>query len=172
MLRGHEEAQKHIRLHQGGAAQNFHSPSAAPYLTGSGEVFLDVCEDLTRSGYDFFPDIAFEEPNDECLTKKATASIFFDRLEYLYGVNSIEAATFEAAVFTYTKPQTITTLSMHAKMVCPFIIVNNRGRLYDNIALLLDDRDQLERLQKSCYEYARALHNGEYSVKQFLRLIE
>jgi len=150
-----------------------HSPSSISEgtFTKSTEAFLMSMERIFRHGYEGDCELVMEATNRECLEAKSKASVFFDRFEYLYGVNSIEAASLECAVLTYTGSDALQSLSEHAGMTCPFIIVDNQSRLEMNIELLLGNPHKLESLREACYQYARVLHDGKYSVKQLLKVI-
>jgi len=148
-----------------------HTPSSMWAFQKSNEAFAYAINKLVGQ-CDFDADIHFDLPNEECLQKKAPASIFFDRLEYLYGVNSIEAACFEAAVLTWTSHETLNALERHAGMKCPFIIVNDREELHKALNTLLSNPHYINELGKDCYRYAKQLHDGRYSAKQFLEMVE
>lgn len=146
-----------------------YSPS---HLRESTKILQDVLERLADEGSSFDFDAFYGIENKECLKRKAPASIVFDRLEFLYGVNSIEAACFESVVITYTSDETLVELEKRAEIRCPFVIVEYKYQLYDALKSLLADPQGTKELGKKCYHYAKQLHDGRYSVKQFLELIE
>jgi len=148
-----------------------HTPSSSWTFERSNKAFEYAVAALADQ-FKFDADILFDLPNDECLRQKAPASIFFDRLEYLYGVNSVEAACFEAAVLTWTSRETLDELEAHAEMKCPFIIVEDRVELYEELRWRLPIPNHITELGKECYRYVKQLHDGRYSVKQLLEMIE
>lgn len=110
-------------------------------------------------------------PNRENLELKAHASIFFDRIYDIYGVNSQEAATFEAAVITGTSHFALQRLTAFG-FRCPFMIVRNYVEAKEAVRRLLTDRKYRQRKAEECRRYAETLHSGRESAKRLIALLE
>jgi len=135
--------------------------SAMRELRGEGLDFRAVC----ASGADGMIS------NHENLTKKAHASVFFDRIYDIYGLNSQEAATFEIPVVTGSSEFTLKKLRQFG-FDCPFLIVRDFREAKNAVRSLLRDVDY--RLQKGeeCRVYAERLHSGKESAKRLIALLE
>jgi hypothetical protein len=109
--------------------------------------------------------------NDECLRLKAPSSIFFDRIYDIYGLNSQEAATFEAVVITGTREMALGKLRQFG-FDCPFIIVKNYVQAKNAVRKLLLDENYRVQKSEECREYAERLHSGRESAKRLIALLE
>lgn len=109
--------------------------------------------------------------NDQNLRQKARASIFFDRIYDIYGVNSQEAASFEAAVVTGSNGFVINSLRRFG-FRCPFIIVRTYEEAKNAVRKLLQNQDYRAMKAEQCREYAEQLHSGRESAKRLIALLE
>lgn len=109
--------------------------------------------------------------NDRCLELKAKASIFFDRIYDIYGVNSQEAGAFEEAIVTGTNDFTIKKLRDFG-FNCPFIIVKNYIQMKNEIKKLLLNETYLTNKAEACRKYVEKLHSGKESAKRLIELLE
>jgi len=118
----------------------------------------------------FQKDIISEVINDECLKRKARASIFFDRIFSIYGVNSQEAGAFESAVVTGTSDFAIKQFKKEG-VDCKFSIVKNRAEGFNEIRKLLDDPEYLKLKSRQCFTYVKKVHSGKETIKRLLKII-
>ena len=109
--------------------------------------------------------------NDSCLNAKASASIFFDRIYDIYGINSQEAAAFEAIVITGSSEFTLDKLRSLG-FDCPFVIVQNDIEMRERMEELLLDEKRRRRGAKLGLEYIQKLHSGEESAKRLIEMLE
>ena len=108
--------------------------------------------------------------NDACLKRKAHASIFFDRIFSVYGVNSQEAGSFEAAVVTGSSDFVVRNLQK--EFDCPFIFVKNHDELRENIDNLLDNPKFRKFKGKECYQYVKKVHSGKETMNRLIKIIQ
>ena len=111
-------------------------------------------------------------PNAECLRLKAPASIFFDRLYMIYGMNSIEAAGFESAVVTETSRFARKKIHQLSGVKCPFVIVNTWEEVEEAFAALISDSKYRRNKGLECYKYAEAVHGGKFSANRLIKALE
>ena len=151
-----------------------HSPSGGrgrPYKNAS-DAFQFATQNLQKYGFTFTSWLVYNLPNTECLAIKAHASIFQDKLESMYGFNSMEAACFESVVLAYTSEATLQKIRTYSKIPCPFISVQTKEKVYNKMAHLLTNPEEMSKIGKKCYRYVKAVHDGRISVKQFMGMIE
>jgi len=137
--------------------------------------FLQAMSELKSEGFNFRVQCPTGVhkliSNDECLRLKAPASIFFDRIYDIYGLNSQEAGTFETAVITGINRFALEKLRNFG-FNCPFIIVKNYAQAKNAVKKLLINEDY--RIQKvaECHDYAKRVHSGEETAKRLIALLE
>lgn len=107
--------------------------------------------------------------NDTCLEQKARATIFFDRLFDIYGVNSQEAGAFESAVITGSSGFVRDKFTKGFN--CPFVFVDNVTTAANVIVELLNDPIYLKWKMIECYKYVKRLHSGTESIKRLLEIV-
>ena len=110
--------------------------------------------------------------NDTCLMLKAPASIFFDRIYKVFGLNSIEAATFESAVVTGTNQFALDYIKQSTGVSCPFTIVNNWKEVGEAFEKLISDPEYRRRKGLECYKYVDAIHSGKVSAERIVKILE
>ena len=109
--------------------------------------------------------------NDTCLRLKAPASIFFDRIYKVFGVNSIEAAAFESVVVTGTNKFALKEIKWSTGIECPFVIVNSWAEVEMAFARLISDPKYRQRKGLECYKYAEAVHGGRLSAERIVKIL-
>lgn len=123
---------------------------------------------LRRRGLSFRSSLIKGVDNNTCLRLKAPASIYFDRIGPIWGVNSVESGAFESAVITGCTSFTLNKLSEFG-YECPFIIVRSVGEVVRSIEKLLKDQKYMRRKGLECFKYVARLHSGKESA---MRLVE
>lgn len=152
----------------------FTSPSASTDgLTGTIEKFNEVVRRLKNKGKIFSSKVLYgDTPNVECLKMKAHASIFFDRIYDIYGMNSQEAGAFESVVITGYSDFVDWALRSRGYN-CPFIRVRNENELYGAMKNALDWSPLIrERNGQQCFEYVKEVHSGELAANQLVVAVE
>lgn len=109
--------------------------------------------------------------NDTCLRLKAPASIFFDRIYKVFGLNSIEAATFESAVVTGTSQFVLSEIIRSTGTTCPFIITNNLVAVEEAFKKLINDPKYRRRKGLECYKYVENVHSGKLSAERLIEVL-
>jgi len=132
--------------------------------------FNFITSQLEKGGIDFRAKTVFNERNDVCLHLKAQADIFFDRIWDIYGMNSQEAAAFEAVVVTGTSDYVRYQLEQRG-YECPFIFVGHHVLAIDEIVYLMENPTEMRRVGRDCYKYVKKVHNGELAVKNLMKVI-
>jgi len=112
---------------------------------------------------DFIRNVSY----DECLKRKAHASIFFDRVGSGYGTCSLEASAFESAVICGIPKFTREALNGE----CPFIQVDNAEDLKRVLTDLLSDESYLNKKREECLRFVYKWHDGRETVKRLLKLV-
>lgn len=107
--------------------------------------------------------------NDACLRLKAPASIFFDRLYSIYGVNSLEAGAFGSAVVTGTAPHALSGIRKRLGIPCPYVIVDNWEQTQAEIENLLNNPKELKQRGLKCYEYSKRVE--EHAAKRLVEIL-
>jgi glycosyltransferase involved in cell wall biosynthesis len=150
----------------------FTSPSNATDKMMNVRGKFDFIVDQLRSrGLKFRAKTVFNEVNDVCLHLKAPADIFFDRIWDIYGMNSQEAAAFEAVVITGTSEYVRDKIKEFG-YDCPFIFVDHHVLAIDEIEFLIENPDEMRRIGRECYRYVRKVHDGRVAVKNLMKLIK
>jgi len=122
--------------------------------------------------YEFRADIFNRVSNDECLKRKAPASIFFDRFRWdMYANNCIESAGFESVVLNHQSDFVTKYVEKYAKMKLPFINVNNEEDLCSKIVYLLRHPDEMIQRGKQSYKFVKKLHDGRYAIEKLMEVI-
>lgn len=109
--------------------------------------------------------------NDTCLRLKAPASIFFDRIYEVFGLNSIEAGAFESAVVTGTNQSALNKIRESTGIKCPFLIVNNVIAVEQAFTKLINNPEYREWKGQECYKYVRAVHSGKLSAERLVEIL-
>lgn len=109
--------------------------------------------------------------NDTCLRLKAPASVFFDRIYKIFGLNSIEAATFESAIVTGTNRFSLDEIKQSTGVECPFIIVNNWKDVEAAFTNLINDSKYRRQKGLECYRYVEAVHSGKLSAERLVKIL-
>jgi len=112
----------------------------------------------------------FGVDNETCLTRKAHASIFFDRIFDIYGINSQEASAFESAIITGSSPFVRRFLS-NEKYGCPFIFVDTVDEAAKEMLHLIKNQDEMKRLGQQCYEYVNRVHSGKLAAENLVETL-
>ncbi len=107
--------------------------------------------------------------NDTCLKLKAPASIFFDRLYPIYGINSLEAGAFESAVVTGTSAYALKVIQNFTGLKCPYIIVDSWARTQKVFENLLNAPDYTRKRGLACYDYSKKIEI--YAAKRFIEIL-
>jgi glycosyltransferase involved in cell wall biosynthesis len=132
--------------------------------------FRFITEQLEKAEIQFRHKTVFNEANEICLHLKAQSDIFFDRIWDIYGMNSQEAAAFEAAVITGTSQYVRDQLKKRVGE-CPFIFVDHHVLAIDEIAYLIENPDEMRRVGRECYKYVKKVHNGELAAESLMKVI-
>jgi hypothetical protein len=132
--------------------------------------FNFITSQLEKAGLQFRSKTVFDETNELCLHLKAQSDIFFDRIWDIYGMNSQEAAAFEAAVITGTSQYVRDQLKKRG-FDCPFIFVDHHILAIDEIVDLIENPEEMRRVGRECYKYVKKVHNGELAVKNLMKVI-
>ena len=138
---------------------------------GVQEQFEKAMEALSNQRLAFQFRFILGEPNVRCLRWKAPASIFFDRIFDIYGINSQEAGAFESAVITGASDFVKTTLDENG-YDCPFYFVESWSQAAKVMSKLLKNPELMRQRGKECYEYVKKVHSGELAAQHLVRLIE
>ena len=137
--------------------------------------FTRTMDELKRGGLNFSATCVSGADgmitNDECLRLKAKASIFFDRIYDIYGLNSQEAGAFEEAVITGTKTFALEKLREFG-FNCPFIIVGDYLQARNEVRRLLKTPEFRTANAEACRAYVERLHSGRESAKRLVELLE
>lgn len=133
--------------------------------------FRRIVSSLKADGLDFQSLEIFDVNNDNCLRQKAPASIFFDRIGTIYGVNSQEAGAFESAIITGT-PQFALGKLEEFGFACPFINVTSIEEVVEACAELIKDEEYRKRKGLECSKYVERLHSGRESAKRLIMAFE
>ena len=107
--------------------------------------------------------------NDECLKIKAHSSAFFDRLYSIYGVNSLEAAAFGAAVITGSSQPALDVIKRHLGMDCPFIIRHTWEGVESAFVELLRNPGYMRQKGVQCLKYVEALE--KYAANRIVKIL-
>jgi len=147
-----------------------HSPSAPRDLMSGTKEFYEIIEFL-RDKHEFEFDIIQGVSNDECLRRKAPATIFFDRFN-IYGLNCVESAFFRSAVLAGVEDWVYAEVKRQTGMKCPFLQTLEVDDLEHHLDYLLSNPDYTKQLAHECLEYAVAVHNGQLTTQTFEKLVE
>jgi len=109
--------------------------------------------------------------NDTCLRLKAPASIYFDRIGPIWGVNSMEAGAFESAVITGCTDFNWGILREYG-FECPFIRVRNVDELVAEIEVLLGDEEYMRQKASECFKYVERLHSGREAARRLIEVLK
>ena len=134
-------------------------------------LFREIVSSLKDSGLNFQSLEIHNKDNEECLRLKAPASIFFDRIGYMYGINSQEAGAFEAAVVTEMPKFALNKLKKLG-FNCPFVNVTNVKETVNAFTKLLKDEKYLRRKRLECLKYVEKLHSGRESANRLIAVLE
>jgi len=152
------------------------SDGVNPAVGNVSDVFKKVTSRLSGRGFKFKANCISNYEggvdNDTCLKLKAPASIFFDRLYKVFGLNSIEAATFESAVVTGTNQFALDYIKQSTGITCPFTIVNNWKEVSESFEELISDPKYMRQKGLECYKYAEAVHGGKTSAERIIKILE
>lgn len=139
------------------------------------DIFKEVTSQLTTNNLKFKSHCisSYEGgvDNDTCLRLKAPASIFFDRIYKVFGLNSIEAAAFESAVVTGTSQFVLSEIRQSTGVTCPFIITNNLLAVEEAFTKLINYPDYRREKGLLCYRYVEAVHSGKLSAERLVKIL-
>lgn len=133
--------------------------------------FVQVILQLQAKGYKFQNRLIKNATHTKCLTAKASASIFFGRLNIMWGLSSMEAGAFESAVVTRVPPFVRRKLTEFG-FDCPIVDVSTTPEAIRQIGILIDDPKYCREKGLECYDFFKKVHSGPESVKRFLKLVE
>ena len=134
-------------------------------------MFDIVVEELNLKKLTFQSRKIFDINNDECLQLKAPASIFFDRVGVIYGMNSLEAGAFESAVVTEVPEFARNKLEEYG-FHCPFVNVTSVKEIINAVTELLMDEEYMKSKGRECLKYVEEAHSGRESAKRLIGLLE
>jgi len=109
--------------------------------------------------------------NDSCLKLKAHASVFFDRIAPIYGINSQEAGAFESAVVAGYNDNVDERLKEYG-FNCPFINVKTPEQVANAVETLLIDEKHRKKKAQECYRFVSEVHDGRQCVNRLMTVLE
>jgi len=132
-----------------------------------------VVNNLKAQGVEVEMQAITKVPHQTNLNLKSKADIYFDGLRIFYGVNAIEAASFEMPVVCGV----FQPCKEHLEMLgvkCGFKSYTGaeQEEMRSEVKRLVLDRAYRKKVGKDCFEYASEVHSSEAGVKRFMELIE
>lgn len=132
--------------------------------------FNQAVSALKQKGLKFQSQVIKGVDNDTCLRLKAPASIYFDRIGPIWGVNSMESGAFESAIITGCTDFNWEKLKKLG-LGCPFIRVRNVNELIAEIEGLLEDEKYMRKKGLECFKYVERLHSGREAAERLVEVL-
>lgn len=141
-------------------------------LKGS-PVFYQVITELVEG----LPDVEFlsikDVPWDTCLNMLSGVNILYDQFILGgYGMISVEAAIFGAAVFCKLAPQVCDIITKESGLPQPFIQWNDQDELRTQSFMLVQDRKLQIKFGKMAHDYCVKMHDDLNVAKRFMKLVD
>lgn len=136
-------------------------------------LFYKVITELVQSD----PNVDYEaiqnQSWDSCLSNMARTSIYYDQyLVGAYGMASVEASIFKAAVFCKLNSQVLDVIRAETKMNNPFIQWETEEELRERSFALVKDAKLRAKFGEIAYKYCKAVHDEQPVADRFVKLLE
>lgn len=110
---------------------------------------------------------------DSCLRALSNVDIYFDQhIVGAYGLASVEAAIFKAAVFCKLSSNVLDIMKAETGMCNPFIQWETEDELRERSFLLVKDAKSRERFGKIAFDYCKAVHDEQPVAERFIKIVE
>jgi hypothetical protein len=110
---------------------------------------------------------------DQCLSMMRDVDIFFDQCVIgAYGLASVEASIFRAAVFCKLSTQVLEAIKKETGFNNPFIQWETEEELLERAYALVYKPKIRRRFGKNAYDYCQAVHDYKPVAAKFLKVVE
>lgn len=110
---------------------------------------------------------------DQCLTQMRDVDIFFDQWVIgAYGLASVEASIFKAAVFCRLNPQVLEVIKRDTGFDNPFIQWETEEELFERAYACVYKPEIRRMFGTKAYEYCKAVHDDAPVAGKFLKIVE
>lgn len=110
---------------------------------------------------------------DSCLRAMSQMDIYFDQhIIGAYGLASVEASIFNAAIFCKLSPQVLDVIKAETHINNPFIQWDSEEEIRERAYTLVHEPKIRARFGKIAHDYCQAIHDEQPVCGRFLKIVE
>jgi len=136
-------------------------------------LFLKIITELVQSNPEIEYSVIQNMSWDSCLSAMSNMDIYYDQhIIGAYGLASVEASVFKAAVFCKLSTQVLDIIKKETGIANPFIQWETEDEIRERSFALVKDEKIRRRFGTIAFNYCKAVHDEAPVAERFLKIVE